>query len=37
MTALGRAGVPEDIRPMIAAPLPDENRWVNGQSIDVSG
>jgi hypothetical protein len=30
MTALGRAGVPDDIGPMIAALLSDENRWVNG-------
>jgi NAD(P)-dependent dehydrogenase (short-subunit alcohol dehydrogenase family) len=37
MTALGRAGVPEDIGPMIAALLSDENRWVNGQRIEVSG
>jgi NAD(P)-dependent dehydrogenase (short-subunit alcohol dehydrogenase family) len=37
MTALGRAGVPDDIGPMIAALLSDENRWVNGQRIEVSG
>jgi NAD(P)-dependent dehydrogenase (short-subunit alcohol dehydrogenase family) len=37
MTALGRAGVPDDIGPMIAAFLSDENRWVNGQRIEVSG
>ena len=37
MTALGRAGVPDDIGPMIAALLSDENRWVNGQKIEVSG
>jgi NAD(P)-dependent dehydrogenase (short-subunit alcohol dehydrogenase family) len=37
MTALGRAGVPEDIGPMIAALLGDENRWINGQRIEVSG
>jgi NAD(P)-dependent dehydrogenase (short-subunit alcohol dehydrogenase family) len=37
LTALGRAGVPEDIGPMIAAFLSDENRWVNGQRIEVSG
>ena len=36
-TALGRAGVPDDIGPMIAALLSDENRWVNGQRIEVSG
>ena len=37
MTALGRAGVADDIGPMIAAFLSDENRWVNGQRIEVSG
>lgn len=37
MTALGRAGVPDDIGPMIAAFLSNENRWVNGQRIEVSG
>lgn len=37
VTALGRAGVPDDIGPMIAALLSDENRWVNGQRIEVSG
>src|SRR6185437_5619104 len=36
-TALGRAGVADDIGPMIAALLADENRWVNGQRIEVSG
>lgn len=35
--ALGRAGVPDDIGPMIAALLSDDNRWVNGQRIEVSG
>jgi NAD(P)-dependent dehydrogenase (short-subunit alcohol dehydrogenase family) len=37
MTALGCAGVPDDIGPMIAALLADENRWVNAQRIEVSG
>jgi NAD(P)-dependent dehydrogenase (short-subunit alcohol dehydrogenase family) len=37
MTALGRAGVVDDVGPMIAALLSDENRWVNGQRIEVSG
>ncbi|MGS0891305.1 SDR family NAD(P)-dependent oxidoreductase [Burkholderia stagnalis] len=36
-TALGRAGEPDDIGPMIAALLSDDNRWVNGQRIEVSG
>lgn len=37
MTALGRAGQPDDIGPMIAALLSEENRWVNAQRIEVSG
>jgi NAD(P)-dependent dehydrogenase (short-subunit alcohol dehydrogenase family) len=37
MTALGRAGVPDDIGPMIASLLSDENHWVTGQRIEVSG
>lgn len=37
MTTLGRPGVPDDIGPMIAALLSDENRWVNAQRIEVSG
>ena len=37
MTALGRAGVPDDIGPMIASLLSDDNRWINGQRIEVSG
>jgi NAD(P)-dependent dehydrogenase (short-subunit alcohol dehydrogenase family) len=37
MTALGRVGLPDDIGPMIAAFLSEENRWVNGQRIEVSG
>lgn len=36
-TALGRAGLPEDIGPMIASLLSDDNRWVNGQRIEVAG
>lgn len=37
MTALGRAGLPDDIGPMIASMLSEENRWVNAQRIEVSG
>ncbi len=37
MTALGRAGVANDIGPMIASLLSDDNRWVNAQRIEVSG
>ena len=37
MTALGRAGLPDDVGPMIASLLSDENHWVTGQRIEVSG
>ncbi len=37
MTALGRAGLPDDIGPMIASLLTEDNRWVNAQRIEVSG
>ena len=37
MTALGRAGLPEDIGPMIASLLSEDNRWINAQRIEVSG
>ncbi|CAM4365699.1 SDR family NAD(P)-dependent oxidoreductase [Bordetella muralis] len=37
MTALGRVGVPDDIGPMIASLLGPDNRWINGQRIEVSG
>jgi NAD(P)-dependent dehydrogenase (short-subunit alcohol dehydrogenase family) len=37
VTALGRAGVPDDIGPMIASLLSADNRWVNAQRIEVSG
>jgi NAD(P)-dependent dehydrogenase (short-subunit alcohol dehydrogenase family) len=37
MTALGRAGLPDDIGPMIAGLLTEDNRWVNAQRIEVSG
>jgi NAD(P)-dependent dehydrogenase (short-subunit alcohol dehydrogenase family) len=36
-TALGRVGEPDDIGPMVASLLSDDNRWVNGQRIEVSG
>ncbi|MES2152536.1 MAG: SDR family oxidoreductase [Pseudomonadota bacterium] len=36
-TALGRVGQPDDIGAMIAALLSDDNRFVNGQRIEVSG
>ena len=37
ITALGRAGVPDDIGPMIANFLSEDNRWITGQRIEVSG
>jgi NAD(P)-dependent dehydrogenase (short-subunit alcohol dehydrogenase family) len=37
VTALGRVGHPDDIGPMIASLLSEENRWVNAQRIEVSG
>jgi len=37
LTALGRVGVPDDIGPMVANLLLEDNRWINGQRIEVSG
>ena len=37
MTALGRPGQPDDIGPMIASLLSEDNCWVNAQRIEVSG
>lgn len=37
MTALGRVGLPDDIGPMVASLLRDDNRWVTAQRIEVSG
>ena len=37
MTALGRVGLPDDIGPMVASLLGPDNRWINGQRIEVSG
>lgn len=37
MTVLGRVGVADDIGPMIASLLTEDNRWVNAQRIEVSG
>lgn len=36
-TALGRPGLPDDIGPMIASLLSEDNRWINGQRIEVAG
>jgi len=37
VTALGRVGLPDDIGPMVASLLGEDNRWVTGQRIEVSG
>ena len=37
LTALGRPGKRDNIGPMVAAFTSEENRWVNGQRIEVSG
>ncbi|MBC3916754.1 SDR family oxidoreductase [Undibacterium sp. CY18W] len=37
MTALGRVGMPDDIGPMIANLLSQDNHWINAQRIEVSG
>jgi NAD(P)-dependent dehydrogenase (short-subunit alcohol dehydrogenase family) len=36
-TALGRAGVPDDIGPMIASLLSEDNRWINAERVEVTG
>jgi NAD(P)-dependent dehydrogenase (short-subunit alcohol dehydrogenase family) len=36
-TALGRAGKPEDIGPVMASLLSEETRWITGQRVEASG
>lgn len=36
-TALGRAGLPDDIGSVVAFLCSDESKWVNGQRIEASG
>jgi NAD(P)-dependent dehydrogenase (short-subunit alcohol dehydrogenase family) len=36
-TALGRVGLPDDIGGAVASLLTDDNRWINGQRIEISG
>lgn len=36
-TALGRVGEPDEVGGVIASLLSDDNRWINAQSIEVSG
>ncbi|ARP90412.1 short-chain dehydrogenase [Bordetella genomosp. 9] len=37
VTALGRAGQPDDIGPVVAALLSPGTKWINGQRIEASG
>jgi NAD(P)-dependent dehydrogenase (short-subunit alcohol dehydrogenase family) len=37
LTALGRAGLPDDIGSVVAFLCTDDAKWVNGQRIEVSG
>jgi len=37
VTALGRAGQPDDIGPAVASLLSEDNRWINAQRIEISG
>lgn len=37
LTALGRVGLPDDIGGAVAAFVSEDNRWINGQRIEVSG
>jgi NAD(P)-dependent dehydrogenase (short-subunit alcohol dehydrogenase family) len=37
VTALGRPGLPDDIGPVVATLLTEDNRWINAQRIEVSG
>lgn len=37
LTALGRVGLPDDIGPMVASLLSEDNRWITAQRIEVSG
>ena len=36
-TALGRAGLPDDIGGAVASLLTEANGWINAQRIEVSG
>ncbi|OWQ85265.1 short-chain dehydrogenase [Roseateles aquatilis] len=37
VTALGRAGLPDDIGRVVASLLSDDSRWVNAQRVEASG
>ncbi|MDH0863584.1 SDR family oxidoreductase [Mitsuaria sp. GD03876] len=36
-TALGRAGLPDDIGPVVAALLSDDSHWITAQRVEASG
>ncbi|BFG80780.1 SDR family oxidoreductase [Paraburkholderia terrae] len=35
MTAMGRVGVADDVGPMVASLLGEENRWLTAQRVEV--
>jgi NAD(P)-dependent dehydrogenase (short-subunit alcohol dehydrogenase family) len=37
VTALKRVGLPDDVGPMVASLLSEDNRWITAQRIEVSG
>lgn len=37
LTALGRVGLPDDIGGAVATIVSEDNRWINGQRLEVSG
>ncbi|MEU8136213.1 SDR family oxidoreductase [Streptodolium elevatio] len=37
MTALGRAGLPDEIGDAVAFFASDDARWITGQNLDVNG
>ncbi len=37
ITALGRAGLPTDIGPIVAFLCTEDAKWINGQRIEASG
>ncbi|MFX1681547.1 SDR family oxidoreductase [Mitsuaria sp. CC2] len=37
VTALGRAGLPDDIGPVVASLLSDDSGWINAQRVEASG
>ena len=37
VTALGRPGLPDDVGPVVASLLSEDNHWVNAQRIEISG